>query len=124
MIISNEVDMLPTQGRNMRNRRLCNLLAASAQRRERFGQIDGIPGRNGCHEQMQATGPMHLIFQSAITQLPQTAKEELTGEGVQCFPFVEPNQNTATQGLIPKILQQESRSFELAYLCQRPRDLI
>ncbi len=72
----------------MRNRRLCNLLAAPAQGRKRFGQIDRIPGRNGRHQQMQATGPMHLIFQGAIPQLPQAAKEELAGEGVQGFPTV------------------------------------
>ena len=72
----------------MRNRRLCNLLAAPAQRRERFGQIDRILGSNGRHQEMQATGSVHLIFQGAITQLPQTTKEELAGEGVQGFPTV------------------------------------
>lgn len=116
--------MLPTQGSDMCHRRLCNLLAAPAQRRERFGEIDRIPGSNGCHQEMQATGPVHLIFQGAITQLPQAAKEELAGEGVQGFPFVQPNQNAPTQGLVAKILQQESGSFELAEFRQCPRDLI
>src|SRR6266700_6224386 len=73
---------------------------------------------------MQATGPMNLIFQGTITQLPQAAEEELARERVQRFAFVEPYQNAAAQCSVAKILQQESGPFELAYLCQRSRYLI
>jgi len=58
-----------------------------------------IPGRNGRHEQVQATGPMHLIFQGTITQLSQTTEEELAGERVQRFSFVEPDENEANEVL-------------------------
>jgi len=42
---------------------------------------------------------MHLIFQGTITQLSQTTEEELAGERVQRFSFVEPDENEANEVL-------------------------
>ncbi len=60
---------------------------------------------------------MHLIFQGAITQLPQATEEALAGEGVQRFAFIQPDQDAAAQGLVSKILQQKCGAFELAEFC-------
>jgi hypothetical protein len=39
---------------------------------EGFGQGNGVPSCHGCHQEMEATGSVHVIFQSTISQFPQT----------------------------------------------------
>lgn len=53
---------------------------------------------------MQATRSVHLIFQRPITEFSQTAKEDLAGQRVQCFPLIESKQNTAAKCRVTKIL--------------------
>jgi len=91
MIVADQANVFPPKWCNMCHGRFWDLFTSLAQRSDGFCEIDGVPGGNGSHEQMQTTGSMDLIFQSAIAQFPQATKEELAGERVQCFPFVEPN---------------------------------
>ena len=95
MIVADQANVFPPKWCNMCHGRFWHLFASLAQRRDCFGEIDGVPGGNGSHEQVETTGSMDLIFQSAIAQLPQAPEEELAGERVQCFAFVEPDQNAA-----------------------------
>lgn len=111
MVVPNQVDMFPAQWGDMSDRGFGNLLAALAQGGNRLRQIDRIPGRDGCHEQVQATGPVKLIFKRPITQFSQAPKEELTRQRVQCLSLVEADEDPPPQRFVTKVVQQERRSL-------------
>src|SRR5437588_7269625 len=77
MIVADQANVFPPKWRNMCHGRFWDVFASLAQRRDGFGEIDGVPGGHGSHEQVETTGPMDLIFQSAIAQFPQATEEEL-----------------------------------------------
>jgi hypothetical protein len=98
----------------MGNRCLCDLLVTSAECGESLSQINRVPGCDGCHEQMQATGPVDLIFQCAITQFSQATKKELAGQGMKGLAFVQPDENATTQCLIAEVREQKDGPLQLA----------
>src|SRR5579859_7776222 len=91
-----------------------NIFASFAERLNRFGEIDGIPGSNGRHQQMKTTGAMHLILKLPVTQFAESAKEELTGERVERFSFIQTDQHPSPECFVTKILKQEGRSLQFA----------
>ena len=89
MIVADKANVFPPKWRNMCHGRFWHLFASLAQRRDCFGEIDGVPGGNGSHEQVETTGSMDLIFQSAISQFPQATEEELASACKAC-PLLSP----------------------------------
>lgn len=59
---------------------------------------------------------MHLILKRSVTQFAESAKEELTCEGVERFSFVQADQHAPPECFVAKILQQVRRSLQLAHL--------
>jgi len=85
-----------------------NVFAPLTQGCEGIVEIDRIPGCNGSHEQVQATGSMHLILKGPISQFAQPSQEELAPEGMQYLSIVQADQHTPPECLIAKIVQQDA----------------
>src|SRR5260370_26023846 len=106
MIVADETNVLPAEWGNMSDGRLWDLFTSLAQRLNSFGEIDRVPGSDGSHEEMQATGSMHLIFKRPVAQFAQASEEQLACEGMQSLSFVQTDQHTPPECLIAKILQE------------------
>ena len=124
MIVADQADVFPSQRGNVSHGCFRDVFSALAQGRDGDVEVDGIPGGNGRHDQMETTGAMDLILQGTIAQLPQAAKEELAGERMQRFPFVEADQDAPAQCRVAEVLQKERGPFQLAQLGEGPGDLI
>ena len=67
---------------------LWNIFPSFAEGLNRFGKIDRISGSDSSHDQMKATGPMHLIIKCPVAQFAEPAKEELACEGMKCLSII------------------------------------
>jgi hypothetical protein len=79
MIVAGQANVFPPKWCNICHCRFWDLFASLAQRSDCFGEIDGVPGGNGSHEQVETTGSMDLIFQSAIAQFPPGDRRKVGG---------------------------------------------
>src|SRR2546429_9845326 len=94
MRVPDQTNILPSPWRNMSHGHVWNVFAPLTQGCEGIVEIDRIPGCNGSHEQVQATGSMHLILKGPISQFAQPSQEELAPEGMQYLSFVQADQHT------------------------------
>src|SRR6266566_7317816 len=124
MILADQANVLPSQWRNMGHGGFWDIFASFAQGLNRFGKIDRIPGSDSSHDQMEATGPMHLILKRSISQFAEPAKEELACKGMKRLSFVQADQHTPPECFIAKILQQECCALQLSHLGECPGHLI
>ncbi len=43
-------------------------------------EVDGIPERDGCCDQVESAGPVTLVFEGAVSYLAQAVEEDGAGE--------------------------------------------
>jgi hypothetical protein len=103
MVVADQANMFPSEWRNMGDRRFWNVFSPFAQGLNRFGEIDRVPGSNGRHDDMQATGSMHLILKRPIAQFAEPPKEELARESMKRFSFIQADQHPPPEGFVAKI---------------------
>src|SRR6266487_4516809 len=106
-VLSNEINMLPTQRRNVGQVLFRDRFSTLFEFLDRQGKIDRIPGGNGRHNQVQARSSMHLILKGAIPEFSMFARKELAHQCMQGLPFVEPDEDAATKCFVLKIVEQE-----------------
>lgn len=81
-IFAEEVDMVPTQRKGVAEMFLINRHTGSRHGLKGLLKVNGVRDGNGSDEQHQATGPMHLVVQEAVVELPQLAEKEGTRQTV------------------------------------------
>src|SRR3546814_585616 len=87
----------------------------------RSPQIDGVPQDDRRRYEIEARGPVPLIFKCAIPYLTKPIEEYGTGQGVAGLTFVEIGVGAAAQIDVIKPVEHEQRSFYTANFPQRPR---
>ena len=61
-------------------------------------EVDGVPERDGCCDQVQSTGPMTVVFKGAVPYLAQAVEEDGAGEGIAGFSFIKDGGDATAQG--------------------------
>jgi hypothetical protein len=59
--------------------------------------LSSIPEHNGRPKQIQAAGPITLLFEAAVADLAPPVEEDGSGQCVAGFPFIQANMNTPMQ---------------------------
>jgi hypothetical protein len=80
-IVAGEVDVIPAERGDGRDEGIVDLLVP-AQSGDRAFEADGVPEHDGRGDQIEAAGPVALIFKRPITDLTEAVKEDRTREGV------------------------------------------
>ena len=73
--------MIPSERSDGRNQGIVDWPVA-AQSGDRAFEIDGVSEHDGSGNQIEAAGPVALIFKRPITDLTEAVKEDRTREGV------------------------------------------
>ncbi len=51
--------------------------------------VDSVPERNRGAQNIEAAGPVHLVFIGAVAHLTETIEEDCPCESIPCFSLVE-----------------------------------
>jgi hypothetical protein len=65
-------------------------LAVAAQGIRGPFQIDRVPQHDGCRDQVEATGPVALLLETAVADFAQPVEEHGAGQRMACFALVQP----------------------------------
>ena len=74
-------------------------------------QIDGVPQHNGCGHQIEATGPVALLFKAAVADFAQAVEEHSPGQRVARLALVQSGLYTAAQLDALQPVQNEQRAL-------------
>jgi hypothetical protein len=113
-VIPCQVDVFPPQRRQMPHQFSGDRVSSLAERFQSTFQVDGIPKGDGGDDQVEATGPVVLMFEAAVPHLSQSVEEHRSGQGVPGLPLVEPDLHPTTQ---PGILEPLEPTFQTRNLC-------
>lgn len=96
MVDACESDMLPTQWRQMFEVFVGDVVAPTPQLLDCPLNVDGVPQGNRRAQNVQAAGPVHLVFVGAIAHLSEAVEEDSPGKGVTRLSLVEAGGNAAS----------------------------
>jgi hypothetical protein len=88
-IIAREVDVIPSERGDGREEEGTVDWPVPAQSGDRAFEIDGVPEHDGRGNQIEAAGPVALIFKRPIPDLAEAVKQDGASEGVARIAFVE-----------------------------------
>jgi len=60
-------------------------------------QVNRVPLHDGGGHQVQSTGPIALLLETAIPDFTEAIEEHRPGQGVACLTFVQARMHTAAQ---------------------------
>jgi hypothetical protein len=88
-IVAREVvDVIPAQRGDGRDEGVVDW-PVPAQSGDRAFEVDGVPEDDGGGDQIEAAGPVALIFKRPIADLAEAVKKDGARVGVEKFPFLE-----------------------------------
>ena len=105
--------MLPAQRRQVLQQRVIDSVAVIAQCVRRPFQIDGIPQHDGCCHQVEAAGPVALLFKAAVADFAQPVEEHRPGQRVARLALVESGLHTAAQLHTLQPVEDEQRALNV-----------
>ena len=89
--------MLPAERRQVLQQAVIDGMAVTAQCMCRPFQIYGIPQHDGRGYQVEATGPVALLLETAVADFTEAVEEYGTGQRVAGFALVQPGMHAAAQ---------------------------
>ncbi len=111
--------MFPPERGQMLQQAFINRMAMIYDCLDRPVEVNGVPQDDGCCHEIEATGPVALILETAVAHLAQSVEEHGSGERIAGFPLVEPGMDTAAQFDVLQPVESEQRALHSAYLSER-----
>ncbi len=111
--------MLPAQRRQVLQKGIINGMAVAAQGVRGPLQIDRVSQHDGRHHQVEATGPVALLLETAVADFAQPVEEHDAGQRIARFALVQPGMHAAAQFDALQPVQDEQRALDAAQLAQR-----
>ena len=96
-VITIEGDVLPAERSHMGKRIVADNLTLGAQLGKSAPEIDGVPEDDSRDGEIEARGPVSLIFEGAVADFAETVKEHRPGERVARLALVEPGIRSPAQ---------------------------
>ena len=84
-----QVDVLPTQRRQVRQQFVVHIFPRIPQCLHRSFQVDRIPQHDGRHHQVEAARAITLILETAVANFTEPVKEHGPGQRVFGFALVK-----------------------------------
>ena len=110
--------MLPAERRQVLQQALIDGLAVTTQGVRGPFQVDRVPQHDGRRHQVEATGPVALLLETAVADFAQSVEEHGAGQGVAGFALVQSSMHAAAQLNALQPIQDEQCSFDAAQLAQ------
>ena len=111
-VIAGQVDMLPTQRRQVPQQPFIDTMAVAAQRVRRPLQVDRVPQHDGRRHQVEAAGLVALLLETVVADFAQAVEEHGTGQRVAGFALVQPGMHAAAQFHALQPVQDEQRALD------------
>ncbi len=118
-VIAGQIDMLPTQRRQVLQQRGIDGVAVATQGVRCPFQVDRVPQHDGCRHQVEAAGPVALLLETAVANFTEAVEEHGTGQRVAGFTLVQPGMHAAAQFHALQPVEDEQHAFDAAQLAQR-----
>ena len=110
--------MFPAQRRQVLQQRLIDGMAVAAQGMRCALQVDRVPQHDSRRHQVEATGPVTLLLETAVADFAQPVEEHGTGERVAGFALVQPGMDAAAQLDALQPVQDEQCALDASQLTQ------
>ena len=81
-------------------------------------QIDRVPEDDGRRHQVEAAGPVALLFETAVSNFSQPVEEHGAGQGVAGFALVQSGMHAAAQLDALQPVQNEQSALDAPQLAQ------
>ena len=98
--------------------------SAGAKLGNGVAEIDRIPTDDGRGDEIEARGPIALIFERPVADFSEAMKEHRPGERVARLTLVEPGVCSPPQTRVADPVEGEEGAFEPSYLPKRLRQRI
>ncbi len=86
--------MLPTQRRQVLQQPFIDTMAVAAQSIRGALQVDRVPQHDGRRHQVEATGPVALLLETAVADFAQPVEEHRPGQRIAGFALVQSGMHT------------------------------
>ena len=86
------------------------------QAASRAFQVNRVPKNDSGHYQVEAAGPVTLVFEAAVAYFAQTVEEHGLGQRVLCLAFVQTNVHTSAQLGILQPIERKQGALQSAQL--------
>ena len=111
--------MLPPQLRQVLQQRVVQSLAVATQGSGGTLHIDRVPQHDGRRHQIEAAGPVALLFTTAVADFTLSAEEGLTRLRVARLALIQPRMDAAAQLHALQPIQNEQPGLDAPQLAQR-----
>ena len=81
-------------------------------------QVDCVPQHDSRRHQVESTGPIALLLETAVADFAQPVEEHRPGQRVARFALVQPGMHATTQFDALQPVQDEQRALDAAQLAQ------
>ncbi len=89
--------MFPSEWRKVFEKPRIDGLAAAGEGLNSSLDIDGVPKRDSCCDEGESAGPVSLLFEAAVPDLPEAAEKHCSCECIAGLAFVEAGMNAAPE---------------------------
>ena len=113
--------MFPAEWREVFENLGIDVLAVSGEGLNSALDIDGVPKHDGRCDEGEAAGPVALLFEAAIPDLPKSAEKHCSRECIAGLAFVETGMNAASEVDTLEPGEDEERSFDTSELGSRQK---
>jgi hypothetical protein len=93
LVVAGEVDVFPSEWREVFEKLRVDGLALDGEGLNSSLDIDRVPEGDCRCDEGQSAGPVSLLFEAAVSDLPEAAKEDCPCKGVASFSFIKPGVN-------------------------------
>ena len=110
--------MFPPEGREVFENLGIDVLPVAGEGLNGALDIDGVPKHDGRCDEGETAGPVALLFEAAIPDLPEAAEEHCSCECIAGLAFVETGMNAASEVDALEPGEDEERSFDTSEFSQ------
>ncbi len=123
-VVAGQVDVLPSQGREVWQQRRVHRISEGAKGDGRALQIDRVPKHDRRGQQIEAAGAIALLLKAAIPNFSEPVKEHGPGERVPGLALVESGMDAAAKFDVFQPIQNEERALDAAQLTEGNRETV
>ena len=119
-----QIDMLPTQGRDVGEQRIWHSLAAATHRIECAAEIDSVPQTDSGCDERQPAGSVLLSIDVAIAQATKTMEANSAGQRISGLTLVEFGRYLPPELRLFQSVERVYGAFDAADFVQSQRNAI